>query len=672
MTMTKADKNYWSIHILLWSTLMVFTYVSFYLLYLLFLNPGFLNRLDFIAPLICIASLAVGAVLMTFTAAVRLLGSLKDIRFRLCGFLMYVSLILILLGTIVLLFLPAGFPAPVTNLRVLALIPLLFVITLPLWKLISRSDISPIKLFGFKFLIPAALLVSAISWAAVSPHFMKSRTKVVVIGIDGATMRIIDRLASQGELPNISRMLNGGSSGLLDSIDPCLSPAVWTSISTGFLPESHGIKNFNGTQDKVKKKGFWEILSENGKRVGSYKWLVTWPPVEVNGFVVPNWLARDSACYPPQLSHIKRVSGKRGLRHVMNILLDVSYGLTADGVLHIIAGKMKAMTSGVPEIERNITGEQLEAVKRRDYFIRLKRIYDVDYASCVFDGVDNFSHTLWQYMEPGKFESVPGSFVEEYGGVIEGHYHELDRYIGEITRTLEDSTYVMVISDHGFQSADTVRHHSPKPRESVLTYLDLSLDLIQTSGYQFEKLFLGIKKGDGAEEIAGKLEDQLKSIVLEGEEIPLLSVHRFEKKIRNYNTVIMIRAREGLTFMNDRTVILPVGKAKFQDIFSLVPPVSGDHDPDDGIFIFAGPGVRQGYKVKGLSALDIHPLILYLYGLEVPLDIDGKLRMDLFEENWASHPVFKHSYGERIIGKQKEAPMSKEALERMRALGYIE
>jgi predicted AlkP superfamily phosphohydrolase/phosphomutase len=662
-------------------TATLFVYGVFFLLYLIFLNPLFANRPAEIVLLIVVIPPIIGGVLTVLTIILYSLLCLIRIRLSIIKIVPKALTFMCFLVTLSLVFLPLSFPSPVKNRWVLLLLPVLIVITITLWKRLSsetshhtsvhsgRGPASRIRRKSIFFII---ILLIAVAWSFVAPSFFKDRTRVILIGIDGATWKIADKMMDRGELPNISRMVREGVSGPLESIDPCISPAVWTSISTGFLPESHGITNFNGTLDRVKKKGFWEILSENGKKVGLFKWLITWPPVDVNGFMIPNWLSRDSECYPPQLSHIKRKKGHTGLLKVRDVLLDISYGLTAEAIVRITLHKTRTAMSELLEIDINIAEERLEEIKRRDYFIRLKHLFDLDYGSCVFDGVDNFSHTLWQYMEPEKFSDVPLDLVRQYGGVIEGHYRELDRYIGDFARTVGNDFHLIVLSDHGFQHADTVRVHPPKPRESILDLLDIPRELIEVSGYKFDRFFVGVEEGMESERIATVLEEQLLSIVLEGTQEPLLSVRRIDKKIRKYSVVMIISARDGLTFMKDRKVLLPTGEGKFQDVFTIVPGISGDHDPADGIFIFSGPGVKRGTEVEGMSVLDVHALILYLYGMEIPLDIDGKLRMDLFDEGAMPPPVFIQSYGDREAVKRKEAPLSEEALERMKALGYIE
>jgi len=55
--------------------------------------------------------------------------------------------------------------------------------------------------------------------------------KVFVIGIDGATFKIIK--PNLHKLPTFSKLVKQGASGFLKSTIPPLSPAAWTSIVTG-------------------------------------------------------------------------------------------------------------------------------------------------------------------------------------------------------------------------------------------------------------------------------------------------------------------------------------------------------------------------------------------------------------------------------------------------------
>ena len=123
------------------------------------------------------------------------------------------------------------------------------------------------------------------------------KPKVLVIGIDGGTFDIINPLINKGSLPNLKRLIENGSSGILQSTIPPVSPAAWSTFITGQNPGSHGIYNFfdiwpNTYKLRIlnasmrKGKSFWKYAEEAGKRVCLINVPFTFPPEKVNGVVI--------------------------------------------------------------------------------------------------------------------------------------------------------------------------------------------------------------------------------------------------------------------------------------------------------------------------------------------------------------------------------------------------
>src|SRR5262245_55319937 len=74
--------------------------------------------------------------------------------------------------------------------------------------------------------------------------------RVVLIGIDAATWDVIRPLMEAGELPSFRSLVDRGWSGVLRSMEPMVSPALWTTIASGHVPAEHGITGFLApTQD---------------------------------------------------------------------------------------------------------------------------------------------------------------------------------------------------------------------------------------------------------------------------------------------------------------------------------------------------------------------------------------------------------------------------------------
>ena len=57
--------------------------------------------------------------------------------------------------------------------------------------------------------------------------------KILVIGLDAATMELIEPWADAGHLPTLARLMQEGASGRLVSTPNMHSASAWTSILTG-------------------------------------------------------------------------------------------------------------------------------------------------------------------------------------------------------------------------------------------------------------------------------------------------------------------------------------------------------------------------------------------------------------------------------------------------------
>ena len=69
-------------------------------------------------------------------------------------------------------------------------------------------------------------------------------TRVLLIGWDAADWKMINPLIEQGKMPNLKRLIDNGVSGNLSTLQPVLSPTLWSSIATGKRPYKHGVHGF--------------------------------------------------------------------------------------------------------------------------------------------------------------------------------------------------------------------------------------------------------------------------------------------------------------------------------------------------------------------------------------------------------------------------------------------
>ena len=103
---------------------------------------------------------------------------------------------------------------------------------------------------------------------------MKKKTKVLLIGWDAADWKLIDNLMDSGMMPAMKRLVSAGVRGKIATLDPPLSPMLWTSMATGVRPYKHGILGFveNDGHGGVrpitsygrKVNAFWNIFTKEG------------------------------------------------------------------------------------------------------------------------------------------------------------------------------------------------------------------------------------------------------------------------------------------------------------------------------------------------------------------------------------------------------------------------
>ncbi|MCI4355163.1 MAG: alkaline phosphatase family protein, partial [Thermoplasmata archaeon] len=77
------------------------------------------------------------------------------------------------------------------------------------------------------------------------------------------------------------------------------------------------------------------------------------------------------------------------------------------------------------------------------------------------------------------------------------------------------------------------------------------------------------------------------------------------------------------------------------------PALGGTHDGGpDGLLIAVGDGIRPGVAISSASVLDIAPTVLYLMGLPVARDMEGRVLTEILDDDFArAHPVaFVPSY----------------------------
>jgi len=266
------------------------------------------------------------------------------------------------------------------------------------------------------------------------------KPRVLIIGLDGATLDLLIPWASEGKLPQMARLLKNGAWGPLQSPIPPITPPSWTSFMTGMNPGKHGVFHFIEPQPGSygmryvnaghrKARTIWRILSDAGLTVGVMNIPFTYPPEAVDGFLISGMDTPDESSdfvHPKTLrAELERVVGKINLD--IRYLGYMSTDERRDAVLRQLA-----------EIDEQRTRLALYLLEK----------HPADVMMFAYTSSDTGHHYFWQYMDPEHpFYDPVGA--KKYGNAILEIYQRLDRSLGLFLDRVSDDTVVILVSDHG-------------------------------------------------------------------------------------------------------------------------------------------------------------------------------------------------------------------------------
>jgi predicted AlkP superfamily phosphohydrolase/phosphomutase len=554
---------------------------------------------------------------------------------------------------------------------------------------------------------------------------MKKAKKVMIIGLDGVPLDIIQHWAQGDSLPNLRRLMDGGATGHLESTVPPTSGPSWSSFVTGMNPGKTGIFDFlyrkEGTYhfppvNAAQRGGttVWRYLSEAGYRVGVLNLPMSYPVEQVNGFMVSGWMTPYRATdfiHPPDLaSELEREIGEYRIYPT------------------------ETFSENRRESFLKATYDLLEMRTRTALYLAETRPWDV--FTAIFFDTDRVLHQLWHYLDPAHPWRTDD---EDRERIVRDYFQKVDASIGRLLEYTDEETLVIILSDHGMGQANnfivlnnwlletgllrlkrdpwtrfkefmfhrgfTLRNvhqiadrlHLAQQAEYVAGYFVdhllkigflsfLDVDWSQSKAYSFGR-HLGsiyvnvegrepngiVKPGDEYEAVRDEIERlayefrdprtgrQLIGQVMRREEV--------------YSGPFLERAPDLILRPQEPSDIF-FGLADFghRETVSTVYRYSGMHR-DHGMLIMNGPGVRRDATVTGAVIHDIAPTVLHTMGLPVPTDMDGQVLINAFEGDYMeAFPV--------IIGHPSSATGTedwsgyteegeKEIMERLEGLGYM-
>jgi len=560
---------------------------------------------------------------------------------------------------------------------------------------------------------------------------MSVRSRVLVIGLDGAPLPLLRQWAEAGYLPALQRLFAEGSSAVLGSTMPPTSGPAWSSFATGKNPGKTGIYDFlyrrpGGYVFPPVNTGhrsgasLWRLLSDAGLRVGVVNLPISYPVEQVNGVFISGWMTPYFATdytWPPNLGEELRT--RVGDYRIYPAETFSERG--ADGFFR-----------ACDQLLDLLTRTTLHLMERDDW----------DFFTTVYFDVDRVLHQLWHYLDAGHpWRRGDARAQAQLTAPVLRYFQRLDADIARVIAKAGEGTTVVLMSDHGMGRATrfvvlnnlllelglmqlqrdlptrlkafalrrglTLRNvHRLADRlglakhaeyknvysfDSVLKHFFLSflnVDWERTQAYSYGRhygsLFLNVKGREprGLIEPGASYErarDEIAAAVLAYRD-PQLGRPLVSRVIRREEVYHGARFEEApdliLIPWDEADIFYGLSDFGSSRIWDQTYRYSGMHR-DNGVLAVCGPGIRRGAQPVSPNIVDLAPTILHLLGQQVPDDMDGRVLEELFEPGFAAaHPVRRRVVEDpdaqpRGARRDYSADEEAEVLERLRDLGYL-
>ncbi|MBM4285369.1 MAG: hypothetical protein FJ128_08975 [Deltaproteobacteria bacterium] len=554
---------------------------------------------------------------------------------------------------------------------------------------------------------------------------------IIIIGLDGATFSLIKPYVRAGKLPHIGRLMEIGTYGNLRSTIHPITQIAWTTFMTGKNAGKHGIFDFYARKPNSYDFQYtagsgcgsvtlWKILSDHGKRVGCLNVPMTYPVEEVNGFMIAGLGApgrHSDFVFPLALKdEILRVAGDYKL-------------LDADKFMNDPQAYLRYQVEAIRQTEEL----SLYLLKKFPVDVFMVVFMATDQVQHLFWHCQDETHPMFTPEEHRRYGGVIFQIYQEIdraigrlleaGGedctfvLMSDHGFGPTQKVVYLHKWLEEQGSFAFRQDGRFfrkrlkHLLGRFRHRAMQvlPRawknelrrffpalvdkfDSYVTFGNV--DWSRTQAYPWGAY------GNININLQGR---EPQGVVAPGAEYEELRAHIARKllELKDPDTarpvVEQVYRREEL-YHGDFVHLAPDLIVVFQDYAYYTAP-SRNLDPGkktfekafsqdidkplraltqhriDGICLFAGPGVKPRQEITGAHIADVAPTLLHLLDLAVPVDMDGRVLMDILAEDRRSRPVrYADVSGRKDISP--DSPFSDEEQEaiagRLRALGYLE
>jgi predicted AlkP superfamily phosphohydrolase/phosphomutase len=267
----------------------------------------------------------------------------------------------------------------------------------------------------------------------------QSVSRLLVIGLDGATFDLLVPWAESGRMPNLAQLMASSARAVVNSTRPYITPVAWTTFQTGCDPHEHGILDYRyldhrrrrlllNHTGRIARPTLFDAVSVAGGEVVSLNLPMTFPaPQSVRGMVVGGLDSPsiDAALAPyPEFAARLRATGAHFDLGTVWRRKPTTY---------------EELSSGVDETDAIFRG-QATAAKVAD------RMTDWQLMVVQLQVLDSLQHRCWQWLDPRE-----GQTNELWTSKAHQALRALDDCLGELMELASrHGAAVVAVSDHGF------------------------------------------------------------------------------------------------------------------------------------------------------------------------------------------------------------------------------
>ncbi len=286
--------------------------------------------------------------------------------------------------------------------------------------------------------------------------------RILLVGWDAADWKILRPLLDAGQMPALASLIKRGCSGNIATLNPPLSPILWSSIVTGKWPFKHGIQGFLEPIEEPPgvrpvsstsrtSKALWNICHQAGLRTHAIGFWASHPAEPIRGVCISDQFPanppEDPAAdwpLPPESVHPENARE--------------SFGDLRVHPADIGDDNLRYFIPGLDSIDRTSDprpAQLAEALaKAGSYQAALMKVLSEepwDFLAVYFELIDVVGHHFMPF-HPPRLPSIDQRDFQLYQHVVRNVYLFQDMMLASVLKVVGEDTTVIVVSDHGFHS----------------------------------------------------------------------------------------------------------------------------------------------------------------------------------------------------------------------------